>query len=151
MFEQALATGRDLVDDMLVGWALHNLGHVALHSGELALASARFKESRLFRWRLGAGADVAAGLAAMAAVALRGGQLAEAARLFGAGDACLESTQTVLSPADQLVRRADLDAIHSQLDDAVFETAFHEGQAAKFEDFESMANAVSSRLSGRGA
>ncbi len=151
LFEQALATGRDLVDDMLVGWALHNLGHVALHSGELALASVRFKESRIFRWRLGAGADVAAGLAAMAAVALRGGQLAEAARLLGAVDGCLESTHTVLSPADQLVRRADLDAIHSRLDDAAFQTAFREGQAAKFEDFEAMANAVSNRVIGSGA
>jgi hypothetical protein len=79
----------------------------------------------------------------MAAVALRGGQLAEAARLLGAVDGCLESTRTVLSPADQLVRRADLDAIHSRLDDAAFETAFHEGQAAQFEDFETLVNAVS--------
>jgi predicted ATPase/class 3 adenylate cyclase len=142
LFEEALATGRDLVDDMLVGWALHNLGHVALHSGELAVASARFKESRLFRGRLGAGSDVAAGLAAMAAVALHKNQLVEASRLLGAADARLESAHTVLSPADQLVRQADLEAIHSRLDDAAFEAAFSEGHAAKLEDLEAMANAV---------
>jgi predicted ATPase/class 3 adenylate cyclase len=142
LFEQALATGRDLLDDMLVGWALHNLGHVALHAGELALAAARFRESRLFRWRSGAGADVAAGLAAMAAVALRGGQPAEAARLLGAVDGWLESTQTLLAPADMLVRGADLDVAHSRLDDAAFDTAFREGHAAKFEDFEALVDAV---------
>jgi len=62
-FEEALATGRDLDDRMILGWSLHNLGHVALHSGDLAGAAARFRESLLRRWRLGPGAEVAAGLA----------------------------------------------------------------------------------------
>ena len=147
-FEQALAIGRDLVDDRLVGWSLHNLGHVALHSGDFASAAAQFRESLGVRWRLGPGADVAAGLAGMAGVALREGQLMEAARLFGAVGNMLESTGWVLPPADEQVRRADLDAIRVGLDDQAFEATFAEGHAAKFEDLEAMANAVSVRGSG---
>jgi predicted ATPase/DNA-binding CsgD family transcriptional regulator len=149
-FEQALATGRELGDDWIVGWSLHNLGHVALHSGDLGAAAGRFRESLLLRWRLGPGAELAAGVAGMAGVALHEGQLTEAVRLLGAVDGMLESTGFVLPPADELVRRADLAAIHSRLDDPAFDAAFAEGHATKFEDLEAMANAVSHRASGRG-
>jgi predicted ATPase/DNA-binding CsgD family transcriptional regulator len=150
-FQQALAIGRDLADDKLVGWSLHNLGHVALHSGDGAAAAARLRESLVLRWRLGPGSEVAAGLAGMAGVALREGQLTEAVRLLGAVDGMLESTGFVLPPADELVRRADLAAIHSRLDDPAFDAAFAEGHAAKFEDLEAMTNGVSHRASGRGS
>jgi predicted ATPase/class 3 adenylate cyclase len=142
-FEQALATGRELGDDLLVGWSSHNLGHVALHSGDLLVAAARFRESLQLRWRSGPGVDVAAGLAGMAGVALRGGQLTEAARLFGAVDGLLESKHMKLPPADQMVRVADLAALRPRLDDLSSDAAFREGRAAKFEDLEAMANLVS--------
>ncbi len=141
-FEQALSTGRELGDDMIVRSSLHNLAHVALHSGDLEAAAARFRESLLLRWQLGPGYDVASGLAGMAALALRKGQLTEAVRLFGAAAGMLESGGFVLPQADELVRRADLAAIHSRLDGAAFDAAFREGHAAKFEDLEAMANAV---------
>jgi predicted ATPase/class 3 adenylate cyclase len=149
-FEEALATGRQLADDMLIAWSLHNLGHVALQSGDLSEAGARFRESLLLRWRWGPGNDVASGLAGMAGVALRKGQLAEAVRLFGAVDSMLASTDNVLPPADEQVRRGDLAAIRLRLDDPAFDAAFGEGQAAKFEELDAMANAVWPRGSGRG-
>jgi predicted ATPase len=149
-FERALATGRELADDMLVGWSLHNLGHVALHSGDLVVAAARFRESLQLRWRAGPGVDVAGGLAGMAGVATRGGQLTEAVRLFGAVDGMLQSRHMTPPPADELVRRADLAAIRSRLGHPPFDAAFREGHAAKFEDLEAMANAVSLRVSDRG-
>jgi predicted ATPase len=149
-FEQALATGRELADDMIVGSSLHNLGHVALHSGDLALAAAKFRQSLRFRWRLGPGTEVAAGLAGMASVALREGQLIDAGRILGAADGMLESTGFMLSQADELVRGADLTAIRQQLDEGAFVAAFAEGHAARFEDLEAMTNAVSDRASGRG-
>ncbi|HEV2012667.1 MAG TPA: tetratricopeptide repeat protein [Candidatus Dormibacteraeota bacterium] len=148
-FEQALATGRELADDVLVGWSVHNLGHVALHAGDLSTAAARFRESLLLRWRSGPGAEVAAGLAGVAGVALRQGQLTEALRLFGAVDRMLESTHNVLRPADERVRREDLAAIRLRLDDRAFDAAFGEGQAAKFEELDGMANAVVLRAVGR--
>ena len=149
-FEQALAIGRDLVDDKLVGWSLHNLGHVALHSGDVAVAGARFRESLMLRWRLGPGSEVAAGLAGTAGVALCVGMERQAVQLFGAAEAMLESTGFVLLPADERVRRVDLAAIRLQLDDGAFVAAFSEGYAAKFEDLEAMTNSVSYRANGGG-
>ena len=142
-FEQALAYGRGLGDDMIVAWSLHNLAHVALQSGDLVAAASRFRESLLFRSGLGPGRDFASALAGIGGVAQREGQWIEATRLFGAVDAMLESTHTVLPPADELVRRADLAAINSRLEEQAFNGAFHEGHAAKFEDLEAMANLVS--------
>ena len=108
LFEEALATGRGLGDDMIVAWALHNLGHVAMQSGDLGAAASRFQESLELRQRSGSSGDVAAGLAGMAGVALRTGALDEAARVFGEVDSLLASTHSVLPPADEMVRRADL-------------------------------------------
>jgi predicted ATPase/class 3 adenylate cyclase len=144
LFDQALATGRDLGDDMIVAWALHNLGQVALQLGDLPEAAIRFRESLQLRQRSGPGSDVAAGLAGMAGLALREGRLTEAVRLFGAVDGMLQFTRTVLPPADELDRKADLAAIHSKLDDPAFDAAFGEGHTVKFEDLEAMANSVSS-------
>jgi tetratricopeptide (TPR) repeat protein len=107
LFEEALATGRGLGDDMIVAWALHNLGHVALNAGDITAAATLFEESLQLRQRSGP-SDVAAGLAGMAGVGLRNGALDEAARLFAQVDSMLESTHSVLPPADELVRRADL-------------------------------------------
>jgi hypothetical protein len=114
-----------------------------MHSGDLAAAAARFRESLLRRWRSGPGVDVAAGLAGMAGVALRGGQLKEAARLFGAVDGMLDSKHVALPPADEMVRLADVRALHARLDDLSFDAAFFEGRAARFEDLEAMASLVS--------
>lgn len=108
LFEQALATGRGLGDTMIVAWALHNLGHVALQSGDLSAAAARFQESLELRQRSGPSSDVAAGLAGLASVALREGALDEGVRLFEQVESMLASTHSVLPPADELVRRADL-------------------------------------------
>jgi predicted ATPase/class 3 adenylate cyclase len=143
LFEQALASGRGLGDDMIVAWSLHNLAHVALQSGDLLAAASRFRESLLFRAGLGPGRDFASALAGMAGVALREGRLIEATRLFGAVEGMLELTHAVLPPADEIVRRGDLESIRSRLDGAAFDTAFREGRSAKFEDLEPMARAVS--------
>jgi len=143
LFARALAIGRELADDMVVAWSLHNLAHVALLSGDLSVAAASFRESLLLRWRAGPGADVAAGLAGMASVASREGRLTEAVELFGAVDGMLEATRHVLPPADELVRTSELNGIHRKLDDPAFNAAFSQGQAVKFEHLEAMANLVS--------
>ena len=147
-FEQAMGYGQMLGDDMIISWSLHNLGHVALHTGELAAAAAQFRESLLLRWQGGPSVNTAAGLAGMAGVALRDGGFAEAARLFGAVDGMLESTHTVLPPADEQVRRDDLAAVRLRLDDAAFASAFAEGRAATFEDLDAMTSAIALRVSG---
>jgi len=149
LFEQALATGRELGDDMIVAWSLHNLGHVALQANDAAEAASRFRESLLLRWRSGPGSDVATGLVGMDSVALHEDQPTEALGLLGAVKQMLDSTHEVLPPADEQVRRNDLAAIRSRLDDDAFDAVFREGQAAKLEDIEGMAKAVWSRGTGR--
>jgi hypothetical protein len=91
---------------------------------------------------LGPGAEVAAGLAGVAGVALREGELTEALRLFGAVDRVLVSTHSVFRPADEPVCRQDLAAIRLRVDDGAFDVAFREGQAATFEELEAMAGAI---------
>lgn len=147
-FEQALGYGRMLGDEMMIAWSLHNLGHVALHSGGLSAAVAHFRESLRLRWGSGPSTNVAGVLAGLAGVALRDGAFTEAARTFGAVDAMLESTDSVLPPADEQVRRADLAAVRLRLDDATFASAFREGRAASFEELEPMSNAIALRVSG---
>jgi predicted ATPase/class 3 adenylate cyclase len=142
-FEQARATGRELADDVLISWSLHNLGHVALQAGDLATAGARFRESLLLRWRLQPGQEVASGLAGMAGVALRERRVKEGLRLFGAVDRMLESTHTVLRPADERSRSQDLTTIRSGMDDRAFGTSIREGKATRFEELEAMTDAVS--------
>jgi predicted ATPase/class 3 adenylate cyclase len=88
--DEALRYGRELRDDALLSWSLHNLGHLALHSGDLWNAAARFRESLAIRRRAGPSLNVAAGLAGLAAVAVRAGRFVEAARLHGAVAAMLE-------------------------------------------------------------
>lgn len=148
-FERALGYGRSLGDDMIISWSLHNLGHVALSSDELATAGARFGESLLLRWRWGPGANVASGLAGMAGVALRAGALTDAAHLLGAVGGMLESTHTVLPPADEQVRRDDLAGVRLGLDDLAFGSAYGQGRAAAFDDLEAISNAITLRVSDR--
>ena len=145
---EALTFARDLGDDMIASWSLHNLGHVALQAGGLATAAARFRESLLMRRRGGPSVNVAAGLARLASVALRDGAPPEAARLFGAVDAMLESAHGVLPPADEQIREADLVGTRDRMGDEAFVAALREGRAASFDELDAMASAVALRISG---
>ncbi len=140
--EEALRYGRELRDDAVVRWSLHNLGHVALHTGDLRTAATRFGESLALRRRAGPSLNVAAGLAGLAAVAVRAGSLVEAARLHGAIAAMLDSTHTVLAPADEQTRRADLAAIHAALGPQAAAAAFDTGRAATSVEVDRMAGAI---------
>jgi len=135
-FEEALSYGRALGDEPMISWSLHNLGHVALQANELSTASARFNESLVIRLRSGPGANVAAGLAGLAGVTARRGAFSEAAWIFGAVDAMLETTRKVLAPADELVRRADLATIRVRLDPDAVAAALDGGRDAAPEDVE---------------
>jgi predicted ATPase/class 3 adenylate cyclase len=148
-FEQALRYARDLGDDMIVSWSLHNLGHVALQTGDLTIAAARFRESLLIRRRGGPSANVAAGIAGLAGLALRGGAPDEAARLFGAVDAMLESVHGVLPPADELIRQADRAETRDRLQPETFTSRFGEGRGTSLDELDAMANEIAARVRGK--
>jgi tetratricopeptide (TPR) repeat protein len=144
LFEEALRYGRVLGDDRIIASSIHNLGHVALQADEPTTAAARFRESLVIRRRSGPGANVAAGLAGLAGVAARLGSLTEAAWLFGAVDAMLETAHVVLPPADELVRQADLGTIRAGLDPDAVAAALSKGREATPEEVEGMARRTSS-------
>lgn len=148
-FEEALMIGRDLGDDMIVGWSLRNLGHVAMQTGNLEEAYSLFRESLLVRMPLGPGADVASGLCGIAGVRVREGDLTAALHAFGAAEKMLSTTNFVLPPADEKVRSADLGTIRSQLDEDAFAAGFREGETLNFEELETLVNpAAKERVAG---
>ena len=148
-FEEALMIGRDLGDDMIVGWSLHNLGHVAMQTGNLEDAYSLFRESLLVRMPLGPGADVASGMCGIGGVRMREGDLRAALHAFAAAEKMLSATNFVLPPADEKVRSADLGTIRSQLDEDTFAAGFREGETLNFEELETLVNpAAKERVAG---
>ncbi len=66
------------------------------------------------------------GLAGVAAVT---GQAERAARLFGAADGLLQNISNQLEPVDRAAYAYALAIVQSQLDDAVFQTAWAAGRS----------------------
>ena len=145
-FEEALTIGRDLGDDMIVGWSLHNLGHVAMQTANLEEAFSLFRESLLVRMALGPGADVASGLCGIGGVRMRQGDFRAALHSFGAAEKMLSATNFVLPPADEKVRRADLSTIRSQLGEDAFAAGLGEGAILNFEELETLANPAAKEI-----
>jgi len=129
-----------------VSWALHNLGHIALDAGDLWTAATRFRESIALRRRGGPTLNYAAGLAGLAAVAFRSGALVDAARLYGAVASMLDTTHTVLAPADEHVRSADLAAVHAVLDRQGEVAALEGGRTATPAEIDSLAAAIATKI-----
>jgi predicted ATPase/class 3 adenylate cyclase len=142
LFEEALRLAREPGDEMIASWSLHNLGHIALHSGELWTAAARFRESLIYRALEGPSVNVAAGLAGLAGIALRRGAFAEAGRLFGAVEAMLDSVRGVLAPADQAVRKADLTTARARVGEDSVAAALEAGRTATPDEVAKLTNAV---------
>ena len=133
LFEEALRYGREFDDSPLISWSLHNLGHVALGAGDLPTAAARFHESLTLRRRGGPHFNLASSFAAFASLALRTEAFADSARLFAATEAMLAAVHSVLAPADEQIRTADLAVVRDQLGDAAFAAARTEGRGAELE------------------
>ncbi len=141
-FNEALRYGRELADEAIVGWSLHDLGHVALQSGGLRAAAGYFRESLALRRRGGSGIDVAAGLTGLAGVALREGTVTDSAWLFGAADASLAAAHGVLGPADEAVRKADLAALRDRLGEDALAAGIAAGAAASVEKVDRMLRSI---------
>jgi len=133
LFEEALRYGREFDDSPLISWSLHNLGHVALVAGDLPTAAARFHESLTLRRRGGPHFNLASSFAAFASLALRTKAFADSARLFAATEAMLAAVHSVLAPADEQIRTADLAVVRDQLGDAAFAAARTEGRGGELE------------------
>jgi len=130
LFEEALRYGREFDDSPLISWSLHNLGHVALQARDLPTAAARFNESLTLRRRGGPHFNLASSFAAFAGLAMRTDGFSDSAWLFAAAEAMLATVHSVLAPADERVRKADLAVVRERLGDAAFAAVTAEGRGA---------------------
>jgi tetratricopeptide (TPR) repeat protein len=130
---QALAIQRDLGDKHSMAITYNNLGYVALARRDYPEAARCLAESiRLFD-ETGSRSRALSGLAGFAAIALAGGRLERAARLFGAASALGEAGRLTLEPSEQLVFERNLAALRERMDDAALQPAWSEGRAMTWE------------------
>ena len=150
MFAEALGYGREMADDSISSWAVHNLGHVSLASGDLRAAAMRFRDGLAMRRPAAGGPDIARGYAGLASVAVRAGDGVAAARLFGATEAILGEAGVVLVPCDELVRRDDLALARASLHADAFSSAFAEGESMHPDRLDAMTVALIAELDDSG-
>ena len=112
---------------------VHNLGYVALAAGEYAGASARFAEALTQFRRLGESRGAAECLMGFGAVAAAEGRAADAAQLFGAGEAVLEASGAGVWPANRADCERWEDRARRKLSPAAFERARIEGRSLSLE------------------
>jgi tetratricopeptide (TPR) repeat protein len=110
------------------------LGYVLLRLGHPDAARRYFCESlALFVENGVVGGAVVQNIAGLAGVAVAQGQAVRAARLLGAAEALLRSSQGYVDPQDLAERDRDAAAARQALDDETFAAAWAEGEAMTME------------------
>ena len=109
------------------------MGYVALAAGDRAGATARFTQALTQFRRLGEARGMAECLMGFAALAAAEGRAAEAARLFGAGEAALAALGTQLWPSNRPDYERWLARARRSLAAVDFDRAWAEGRALPLE------------------
>ena len=112
----------------------HNLGYVALASGDREGAAASFRRAMARFRRLGERRGLAECAIGCGAVAVAERRLVDGGRLFGAGEAALEALGTHLWPANRFDHERWLARARSSRASAEFERALAEGRALPLDD-----------------
>ncbi|MGQ0669700.1 MAG: protein kinase domain-containing protein [Actinomycetota bacterium] len=128
LYEEALALYRDVGDVRGASIALSNLGDLAWERGDHAAARSLYEESLVIRRELGNKRGIAWCLKGLAAVAVNLGRAAEAARLFGAAEAVLESIRALQSPVEQEFFEPAVAALRAALSQDALASAWQEGR-----------------------
>jgi predicted ATPase/DNA-binding SARP family transcriptional activator/DNA-binding CsgD family transcriptional regulator/Tfp pilus assembly protein PilF len=115
-------------------YALTNLGWAALLRGDYERAEAYLIESLYLCRELGVKLIAAENIDSLACVASVSGEARRAARLFGAARALHEAVGYHHTPAERAIREPYSVTVRSRLDQAVWETAFAEGQQMTLEE-----------------
>ncbi len=130
LFTQALRIFRAQDDYAGIAWSLHNLGHVALRAGDGHRAAELFAEALTARHQYGYAPGIASELAGMAGVCcLVGGAWSQAAQLLGAAEALLQSSRSVLAPADMMAYEHAVATVRANLEASRFDEAWAVGRA----------------------
>ena len=106
----------------------HNLGYVAIASGDLVGAAARFTAARAEFRRLGERRGVAESVIGLAAVAAAEGRAEAAAQLFGAGEAGLEALGSQLWPSNRPEYERFVTLVRAALPPAEFAASWAAGR-----------------------
>jgi predicted ATPase/transcriptional regulator with XRE-family HTH domain len=118
------------------------LGYALLNIGNLSEAAEHFRESLVGNFALGDKQAVAACLSAWAAYALAQGDLARAARLFGASEALQEALSTPLATVDVVLVQPHLATLRQLLPSPELDDQWAAGRAMSLE--QAMHDALSS-------
>lgn len=126
--EEGLAVLRRLGASVGCGHLLHRLGDTMRAEGDLAAATAHYRESlRMFdrsdRW------SIAVVLDALGRIAAFGSDAARAARLLGAAEALCDAIGSELMRAEPGDFERAVATIHDALGEAAFTASWHEGRA----------------------
>jgi predicted ATPase len=119
---------RDMGNTTLLAYALRRIGQISMAQGDSARAFSLLKESMALNELVDDRRGVAACLASLAAVALAGGRALEAAQLFGAVAAQLQTLTASLLPADQSVYEQNAAAARQRLGEDAFARAWASGR-----------------------
>jgi predicted ATPase/class 3 adenylate cyclase len=105
-----------------------NLGWMTLARGQYERAQMYFKESLQASQELGYQEGIASALQGFAHLAAVAGRIVQAARLIGVVDRIYQQSDIHLPPLEQARYTRTIEAIHAQLDEAAYATAWAEGQ-----------------------
>ena len=128
-YGSALEYFRDAGDQKAIARILMNLGEARLEKGELAVAEDLIAESLRLCLAIGSDWDIADLLELMATVRSGFGHPAEAATLFGAGQALRDLLGAPLPDAEVDAYRSRLGDVKAALDPAEFDAAWERGRA----------------------
>jgi hypothetical protein len=130
---EALTLGRDMGGKFTIANALHGLGRVAQVRSDYGLAHSLYKEALAILYGTHERWTIASSLGALAAVAVAQGQAQLAARLFGSAETLYELLRLTLSPFERDIHERAVAVARSQLDEAMFATAWAEGKQMTLE------------------
>jgi predicted ATPase/class 3 adenylate cyclase len=147
LLEESLALAHEIGHVLFVALITSELGLAALYAGDAELASARFAESLAQCLEVGDRTTAADCLSGFATLAGLEGDLARAARLFGAAEAIREAMRVDRSVAARPVYERFLPRLRAEADEGIFTTAWAEGRSFTLE--ESATYALQSGYRGR--
>jgi non-specific serine/threonine protein kinase len=127
LVEESLELRRQMGHKWGVGVSLGTLGWIALRERDWNRAVAQLSESLEVRRQIGDKSGIAWCLERLAEIAVARGHPEKAARVFGAAAALRDSIGSVIDPVDQPDYNRILEALRTELGEALFKTAWTEG------------------------
>ncbi len=127
-YEESLTIGRGIGDKDRIAIAYHNLAYISHHQGDDTQAITLFGQSLILSQEVGDTLLTAACILGLAGEVLAKGDPRHAVCLFGAAQVIISAITNRLILADQIEYQRNLTSVHTQLDEATFNSAWAEGK-----------------------